>query len=779
MEYFAKSRAFLLKEKEKEKLIKKITEIASVFDAASDTYICGLLQKFIKMLQAGQILEEQKTLQDHLNETVRCGQHFFEIYGDYFSDTQKQLILFACKIHDIGKANAVFQSMVNPSLCREKTSQIPHGFLSAMLLSEKRFLKEYPKCDKDDFSVLLTAVFYHHTRPDTYDAADITDYCERYFLNHVREFLNDHEAAIDIFNLNRRLFTLQKGERYLAIEEDIWCRYMLVKGMLNKFDWAVSAGNTESERNPDLIEKKLCANILAALKGQLRPAQEYMVQNRDRNVIMIAPTGSGKTEAALLWINGEKGFYTLPLKVSSDAIYKRIEEKYAYESAALLHSDSLNSYLKTAADLEDGYKNYEQAKLFSFPLTVCTVDQLFRFVYKAPGTEIFAATLKYSKIVIDEIQSYSPRVVAALIYGLAEIRRMGGKFAIITATFPPVLQHFMKKNGLLEDRDYVCHDFSDAASAVRHRIKILEGEFDILDIQLAAEHKKVLVICNTVSKAQAVYTMLKQEGAHPGLLHSHFIREHRSILEKNILDFSTSANVTGVWVTTQIVEASLDIDFDLLYTEMCTADSLLQRMGRCNRAGKKGSDQVNVFISCNLSGRGGVYDKDIYDRSTKLLKKWDEKSFSETDKAAYIHEVYDIRQIRKTAYFCQIEKYIRHFQNVNPADYSKKDAENEFRAIRSITVLPDDIYKQNLPLIDGIKELMKMPHTGIGIRKAFRDKLAGMTMNLNIQFGIPNGIDKQTLEPFDIHLTRLCYEFDGTCGMGLVLDKAKDEDNFV
>ena len=72
-----------------------------------------------------------------------------------------------------------------------------------------------------------------------------------------------------------------------------------------------------------------------------------------------------------------------------------------------------------------------------------------------------------------------------------------------------------------------------------------------------------------------------------------------------------------------------------------------------------------------------------------------------------------------------------------------------------------------------------MPHTGIGIRKAFRDKLAGMTMNLNIQFGIPDGIDKQTLEPFDIHLTRLCYEFDGTCGMGLVLDKAKDEDNFV
>lgn len=76
------------------------------------------------------------------------------------------------------------------------------------------------------------------------------------------------------------------------------------------------------------------------------------------------------------------------------------------------------------------------------PLTVCTVDQLFKFVYRALGTEIFAATLKYSKIVLDEIQSYSPQVIATIIYGLKMIQELGGRFAIITGNLSSGLRSF-------------------------------------------------------------------------------------------------------------------------------------------------------------------------------------------------------------------------------------------------------------------------------------------------------------------------------------------------
>ena len=77
------------------------------------------------------------------------------------------------------------------------------------------------------------------------------------------------------------------------------------------------------------------------------------------------------------------------------------------------------------------------------------------------GTEIFVATLKYSKLVLDEIQAYSPRIVATLLYGLKTICQMGGHFAIITATFPPVLKDFMKKYGLIDGEQYQMKNFSE------------------------------------------------------------------------------------------------------------------------------------------------------------------------------------------------------------------------------------------------------------------------------------------------------------------------------
>lgn len=788
MEYYAKSPTYVLSKCKREDLSAKIHELLEELAEELSEEDVKILNAYKKSLWSEQ-KAEHKTLAEHLDETVKCAEDFFEAYGDYFAEKEKMLVLMACREHDVGKVNAVFQRKVNSNLkAIKQEEEIPHGFLSALTMDKSSFLNDNPSCSKDDFCVLLSAVYFHHNRKDNYDEEYFDRYCKEYYLDHIRTFKNNQELAVKGAYHKNLLFSNNKHFNYRSVPEDVWCEYMLVKGLLNKFDWTVSAGYQSAEMKSDRQEKLLCKTIEAQLHDGLRPAQQFMLANREQNVVVTAPTGSGKTEAALLWLNGEKGFYTLPLKVSSNAIYRRIKERYHFKDTALLHSDSMSMYFKESnGDLEEGNRHYEQSKLLSYPLTVCTIDQLFKFVYKALGTEVFAATLKYSRLIIDEIQSYSPNIVAAVIYGLSELQRMGGRFAIITATFPPVLKYFMKKCKLIENSAYLYADFSNTADVARHRIHMVDGVFDIEDMIAKASHKKVLVICNTVSRAQKLYEEIRTECDNAGLLHSRFIRKHRDILENDILEFSKDEDSVGIWIATQIVEASLDIDFDVLYTEMCTADSLLQRMGRCNRAGKKSTKEPNIIVmNIGRISRGkvdGIYDKDIYCRSVELLRKYENLLFTETDKTAYINEVYDTEQIKNTAYFLQIEKNIKKFKELRPLEYDAADADANFRDIHSITVIPERIYCENRLFIEKMTALINTPNLHKGVRKILKTRLEAITLNVNLINGnaYPAGIDKSTISTLDIHRACLKYDFDEETGrgQGLLLDTPEEEDYFV
>lgn len=157
---------------------------------------------------------------------------------------------------------------------------------------------------------------------------------------------------------------------------------------------------------------------------------------------MIASTGIGKTESALLWINNDKAFFTLPLRVSINAIYKRILEDMQYKDIGLLHSTSYDFLFKE--EYKDSFEKYEISKQLSYPISLSTIDQLFTFPFKFKGYEKILATLAYSKVVIDEIQAYSPKIAAAILKGIEMIHKMGGKFMIMTATLPNILKNILK-----------------------------------------------------------------------------------------------------------------------------------------------------------------------------------------------------------------------------------------------------------------------------------------------------------------------------------------------
>ena len=782
MEYYAKSKKVQFTSERINEIKKNMKNIEECLKENLTETDIEILNSSITDI-AEKTEEKQKTLKEHHKDIVTCAEMFFLEYGEYFTEKEKKLVVEACRIHDLGKVNLVFQAMICPKLAEKfyidvrKTQQIPHGFLSAVTISLDEFDDLSELFSDKDFGPFITAVYYHHDREDHYNSPAIRKYAEKYYMKQIEEYLNRKIRKLNCSNLDDLLFRNNVYTGKYIPDSNAWKEYLLIKGLLNKFDYTVSAGYENAESVIDLHEKKLVKNIEKFLNGkELRPAQKFMKMNRDKNLIVIAPTGSGKTEASLLWMNGEKSFYTLPLKVSSNAIYLRIKENYEYKDVALLHSDAMAVYLREYNGNEDIGEKYERSKMLSQPLTVCTVDQLFRFVYRALGTEIFAATLKYSKLVLDEIQAYEPRVIATIIYGLKMIQEMGGKFAIITATFPPVLKYFMEQYGLVEGKQYIFKDFTGKEYQVekypRHKVEIRHSEMNLDEIRLRGKNRKVLVICNTVSKAQKLYKKL--EGENVWLLHSKYIRRDRAFLERKIMGFSESGE-SGIWITTQIVEASLDIDFDILYTEMCTADSLLQRMGRCNRKGRYCPNEANIVVFDNRNGvsegkRRSVYEDKLYDRSLELLSKYEHILFSEDKKTAYMNEVYSVDGVKETIYFENIQKDLKLFSEIHPTEYSADEA--EVRDIRSVTIVPENVYVENQNLFEYGVEFLKKPNMSREARSLIKSKLGNLTLSLNLYQKFPAEVDRTTIglsenrKITDIHRAQYNYEFDIESGKG-------------
>lgn len=782
MEYYAKSKKVQFTSERINEIKKNMKNIEECLKENLTETDVEILNSSITDI-AEKTEEKQKTLKEHHKDIVTCAEMFFLEYGEYFTEKEKKLVVEACRIHDLGKVNLVFQAMLCPKLAEKfhidvrKTQQIPHGFLSAVTISLDEFDDLSELFSDKDFGPFITAVYYHHDREDHYNSPAIRKYAEKYYMKQIEEYLNRKIRKLNCSNLDDLLFRNNVYTGKYIPDSNAWKEYLLIKGLLNKFDYTVSAGYENAESAIDLHEKKLVKNIEKFLNGkELRPAQKFMKMNTDKNLIVIAPTGSGKTEASLLWMNGEKSFYTLPLKVSSNAIYLRIKENYEYKDVALLHSDAMAVYLREYNGNEDIGEKYERSKMLSQPLTVCTVDQLFRFVYRALGTEIFAATLKYSKLVLDEIQAYEPRVIATIIYGLKMIQEMGGKFAIITATFPPVLKYFMEQYGLVEGKQYIFKDFTGKEYQVekypRHKVEIRHSEMNLDEIRLRGKNRKVLVICNTVSKAQKFYKKL--EGENVWLLHSKYIRRDRAFLERKIMEFSESGE-SGIWITTQIVEASLDIDFDILYTEMCTADSLLQRMGRCNRKGRYCPNEANIVVFDNRNGvsegkRRSVYEDKLYDRSLELLSKYEHILFSEDKKTAYMNEVYSVDGVKETIYFENIQKDLKLFSEIHPTEYSADEA--EVRDIRSVTIVPENVYVENQNLFEYGVEFLKKPNMSREARSLIKSKLENLTLSLNLYQKFPAEVDRTTIglsenrKITDIHRAQYNYEFDIESGKG-------------
>lgn len=658
-----------------------------------------------------------ETIKEHTDLLI-AGLHLLQkSYGHKINgdDTFWELLQTAALFHDLGKANVLFQNKIRrlrgeePLPCfLSSRDEIPHNYVSIAFIPYKQL-----KFIKDDWRLLVGAIGYHHERDALPNHSEIQAYVQQTISKETLEALFEHmELYYRPGETSERLLDLLEKDRKSKYPNDLhenpefFRKHVLLKGLLHRLDHAVSA-HVDVETGAEEHAGEKTSRFLS--KFELRPAQRFAVQHADRNVVMAASTGIGKTESALLWIGEEKAFITLPLRVSLNAMYDRLSDrnKIGLDHLGLLHSGSFD-YL-TEKDVIDGEETYQVSRQLSQKVTLTTIDQVLKFPFLYKGFEKELVTFAYSKLVIDEIQAYNPNIAAMLIKALEMIVNIGGKFMVMTATLPKLYLETLRSRGIIPEDQWVYDSFPND-DLKRHRIHTYPSEIpDVTEsIIRKGKNKKILVICNTVDQAIRVYKQLKEERDRMNeqvpvwLLHARFIKKHKSMLEKRVTQFAESGwhqkdgeLETGIWVTTQIVEASLDVDFDELYTEMCPLDSLFQRMGRCYRIRPYLGEEPNVHIfTCNSSGMGTVYDAKIVEMSLEALQPFQDRILLESEKMQLVEHLYSKQNLKGTSFLRKFNDAISLFDAQLFFETESKKAQEMLRDIRTREAIPWKFYHE-------------------------------------------------------------------------------------
>lgn len=666
------------------------------------------------------LAKPSKTVRMHTDELLESAKSLRNF--SYIADEVYFLLKKCCEYHDYGKVNKEFQKRVssNKKLKFDEKKEVAHNVLSLCFVPEEKFDNE------EDYYRALYAIINHHHNVDNYE-----EFKEKKDL--IDEFVKEYEGK----NLKRRLI-----KEVAKFKDDK--KAILLKGLLHRCDYAASGEYTIEYPSNFLIEG--LEELLNRWKDKNENAdwnelQSFCIRNREKNLMVIANTGMGKTEAGLLWIGNNKGYFILPLRTAINAIFERISKEIVCgcveNKVALLHSESLAHFLKDESDVEDekAVQHAQKGKNLSLPLTISTLDQLFNFVYKYNGFELKLATLSYSKIVIDEIQAYSPELLAYLVVGLEEITKLGGKFAILTATLAPFVRDFIEENisGISKGNFVNGED--------RHNLKVENKILETADIITHFKGKggKTLLICNTVKKAQEVYETLEKEFDEKTvkLIHSKFMKKDRTEKESLLLEFGkTEVKGNKIWVATAIVEASLDIDFDYLFTELNDLNGLFQRLGRVNRKGEKTQmlHETNVFVYTEIdkklliseNGKRGYIDKRIYEISKEALLKEVTDVLPEAKKAEIIEKYFISENIKDSNFEAQYRTMKNYIKSLYIGEKNFGEVQQMFRNIISYNVIPQSQYKKDniRKIIDKNLAVINEEHKKLTDKeKRYNDKL--------------------------------------------------------
>lgn len=368
------------------------------------------------------------------------------------------------------------------------------------------------------------------------------------------------------------------------------------------------------------------------------------IESSSRLVLIESDTGSGKTEAALSWFvrlhaaeEVDGLYFALPTRVAARELYERVRSavergwpdattrpgpvllaapgyvKVDGEKPVLPDSDThLWEDDESARRAERQWASSHPKRFLAAPVAVGTIDQALLSVLAVKHSLLRSVCLDRHLLVVDEVHASDPYMRQLLDAVLTGHLRRGGWAMLLSATLGEVsgCRFFGRPMVPLADaaaRSYPCVQTQAGTTPVRTvgdakrlEVRMTDNLDDASLVEPIAgalrQGARVLVICNTVARANSMLRAMEASGAVDAAAffslggvvcphHGRFTRDHREHLDAAISARLGKRTPDGplLLIGTQTLEQSLDIDADWLVTDLCPMDVLLQRIGRLHR----------------------------------------------------------------------------------------------------------------------------------------------------------------------------------------------------
>ena len=500
----------------------------------------------------------------------------------------------------------------------------------------------------------------------------------------------------------------------------------------DKFEAIFSMPKQQSKDIPiDVLE----AGIQNLSPNEKRDAfRKFVLNNFDKErklFTLTAPTGYGKTLTALnfaLKFNKPRIIYALPFTSIIDQTYDIVAK--IYKNSDILVS---KAHHKTTIGEENLTKEDRYSKIkflmesFSGEINVTTLYQLIFALFGNKNKDnVKFNQLKNSVVIIDEAQAipYNFRKDFILLCEIIS-QRLGTIFIFMSATMPVIKSENFKE---ISNLDYF-------SKQDRYVIKWLDigGEDELLEkICEAASDKNTLVVVNTIKKAQELFTKLRDKFSC-FCLNGYMYDDHkratieavRCAIDKSKVDPLASKILL---ISTQSIEAGVDLDFDIGFREVSPISSIIQTAGRVNRHFGEICGELYVFPE--ISKFTNLIYGDLYKVSGTILSDLKQKEVRES-------EILEISNL----YFQKISNQLENLHI--KSEIEKLEFENINQKIEDIM---NDNYKQTIiiePEENFIKdfeakifEIKNSPNEKFTIRDLFKNhirKLSKFSINVALK----------------------------------------------